>query len=104
MAELQLACLFVHGNSSAMDACWCFFFFSVIEHFFNRCITSPILIGGSASAILVAVKFVCCRGKTALVSHGKISFCSVSQCLGVFRFCGTIQSLGLILRKNSQIV
>ncbi|KAI9391464.1 hypothetical protein POPTR_007G090300v4 [Populus trichocarpa] len=25
--------------------------------------------GGSASAILVAVKFVCCRGKTALVSH-----------------------------------
>jgi len=81
-----------------------FFFFSVIEHFCNRCITSPILIGGSASAILVAVKFVCCRGKTALVSHGKISFCSVSQCLGVFRFCGTIQSLGLILRKNSQIV
>ncbi|KAJ6990881.1 hypothetical protein NC653_019199 [Populus alba x Populus x berolinensis] len=42
----------------------------VIEHFCNRCVTSPILIGGSsASAILVAVKFVCCRGKTALVSH-----------------------------------
>lgn len=76
-------------------------FFPVIEHFCKRYLTTTILIGGSsASSILVAVKFVCCRGKTALVSHGKISFCFVNQCLGIFLFCGTIQSLDQILREE----
>ena len=77
--------------------------FLVTEHLCKHSITTSILIGGSsASAILVAVNFVCCRGKTALVSHGKISFCCESMFL--FLFCGTIRSLGQLLRKNMQIV
>ena len=79
------------------------FYSLVIELLCKHCITTSILIGGSsASSILVAVKFACFRGKTALVSHGKISFCCNS--IFLFLYSGTIQFLCQLLRNNMSIV